>query len=407
LAASCGFLLDFDELQKVSPDAGVIPGAGGTAGGNSTAGTAGTAGGGGATSVPLEQLASALAAAACANLNACYVSAVRVLIHDEDCQTLFTGQIQETTVAAIQQSVASGKITYDPVKAAECVANLTRGAQQLPPECANMNALLEACKLALGNLAAADQPCGQSAECQRGLLCRLDSGCPGACQPFGQVGASCQQNAECDPTQGLYCQQLAGDAGAPDAGTTDAGTPGTCQHYVALGDTCNQQQDQCVPGGFCVNGTCRRISDLFTLAEGFDCYYNNLLCRSGLACEFTGVPLVPLLSTAACVAENQPLGSCRVALPGECPKDYYCNATLLSLVGQCVAAPTENQPCAAALEQPVISAPCHSGLACVAGYCKPMRHLGQACEADAQCYSGACRAGADAGGLVCVTLGCP
>jgi hypothetical protein len=404
LAVSCGFTLDFDALQKVKPDASVVPGAGGTAGGNGTAGTAGIAGAGGAAGVPLDQLASALATAACANINACYVSAVRVLIHDEDCQTLFTNQIEETTVVPIRQSVDRGTITYDPAAAAECVANLVRGTQQSPPECANVNALLENCKLALGNLAAADQPCGQSVECKSGLLCGLNSGCPGTCRPFAPTGAACQRDAECDPTQGLYCRQLAADGGAPDAGTTDAGTPGTCQPYVPLGDTC-AQQDKCVPGGFCVNGTCRRISDLFTLADGFDCYYNNLLCRAGLACEFTGLPLVPLLSTATCVGENQPLGSCRVALPGECPKDYYCNATLLSLVGQCVATPTENQACASALEQPVISAPCHAGLACVNGICKSMRHLGEVCAADAQCYSGACRPESEAG-LVCVTPGC-
>ncbi len=389
LAVSCAFTLDFDKLQKEKPDAG---------------GTAGANGGGGAAGVPLAELASTLATAECANLNACYVSAIRLIIHDEDCQSLFTSVIEDQTVAPIRQSVASGRVTYDPVKAAECVANLTRGTQQSPPVCANVNALLEDCKNALGNLGAADQSCGRNVECQRGLHCRLDGSCPGTCVPFRQVSEACQQDAQCDPTQGLYCQKLGGDAGVPEAGTADAGTPGSCQKYVAINAACTSQ-DQCVPGALCVNNVCRRLTELFTLAETYACFGNNLLCNPGLSCEFSGIPL---LSAATCVAPKAATTDCRLALPDECPRDYYCNANWLNLApGKCVASPTQDAPCATDAEQSAgLSAPCHSGLACVNGLCKPLRHLGEACEADAQCYSGACRAGSEAGGPVCVTPGC-
>jgi hypothetical protein len=405
LAVSCAFTLDFDKLQKERPDASVVAGAGGTAGTSTTAGTAGTAGGGGASGVPLDQWAFSMATAYCANINACVASAVKLIIHDEDCQTLFTNTIQDTTVAAIQQSVARGTITYDPVKAAQCVANVPQGTPQSPPVCASPDALIENCKSALGNLAGVDQPCNQRFDCQRGLACQVGSACPGRCRPLGQVGAACLQDGECDPTAGLYCRK-----GGADAGATDAGTAGACEPYVAIGASCTDQ-DQCARGGICINSICHHLTDLLTVAEGLGCYTNQLFCNPAFACEFSGWAF---LSAGVCTAPKQPLDTCKLALPSECPKDYYCTTpNYFNQAGQCAALPTENQPCAAAAEQqPVptlgfnISALCHAGLACVNGFCKPMRHLGEACEADAQCYSGACRAGADGGASVCVTPGC-
>jgi hypothetical protein len=388
LAVACGFTLDFDRLEKGGPAAGAggVPGAAGSAG---------------VSSVPLDQLASALAVATCANFDACFGPALRVFIHDENCQTLFTNVIEEQTVTPIRQSVASGTVSYDPLRAAECVNKLVAGTRKSPPDCSQLNALIEGCKIALGNLAPAGQPCAQRFECQSGLLCRQDTGCPGTCSPFRQTGATCQQDAECDPTLGLYCQKSAGDAG------TDAGaTAGTCQPYVALNASC-AAQDQCVPGALCIGSVCRRLTDVFTLAETLPCFNNGIMCNRGLACEWSGVPL---LSAASCVAQKQPLAACKLALPGDCPPDYYCDTpNLLNATGQCVAEPIENQPCAAAAEQsvnPQISAPCHAGLTCVGGVCKPMRHLGEACEAAAQCYSGACRSSGDAGPAACVTPGC-
>jgi hypothetical protein len=380
---------------------------GGGAGGSSTdaTGTGGAAtGGGGAASdagdaaagVPLPALAAALAHAVCENLKTCYVSAVELFTHDEDCDSLFTSVITGQIVAPIQQSIARGTVTYNPREAAACVMNLVEGTQKTPPVCGNFNAVVEHCKVVLTNLAPAGRACHQRFECQEGLFCDDTAGCPGTCKAFAQMGATCAADSNCDPSKGLYCQKVA------DAGDADGGV-GMCQPYVPFNADCLQDRDECEPGGMCIEKKCRRVSDLFTLAETFTCYTSGALCQRGLDCEFSGLPL---LSAGTCVQEKHALDPCKLALPDECPKDTYCSANVFNLGGQCVGTPTENQKCATDFEQGAnLAAPCKAGLVCVSGICKPARQLGEPCESNAQCYSGSC-AGAD-GGMTCVPLGCP
>ena len=167
---------------------------------------------------------------------------------------------------------------------------------------------------------------------------------------------------------------------------------------MAVNDNCGQGEN-CVSGALCITGKCRRVSDLFTLAETFTCFSNGLLCQRGLDCEFS---VLPFFSMGSCVKEKNALDACKIALPDECPKDTYCSANIGNAGGQCVATPVENQKCATDFEQAVgVAAPCKAGFGCVNGICKPMRQLGQPCEINTQCYSGACV------GAICVPLGCP
>jgi hypothetical protein len=345
--------------------------------------------------IPLKDVAAALAHAVCENLKACYVSATEVFVHDEDCDKLFTSIIAGQIVAPVEISVARGTIGYLPREAAVCVSNLLEGTQRMPPQCGDFNAVVEDCKRMLSGLGIVGRPCRHRFECRQGLLCDTTAGCPGTCKPFAQMGAPCAVDGDCDPSKGLYCQKM------PDAG--DGGL-GACQPFVPINADCVQNRDQCVPGGLCIEKKCRRVSDLFTLAENLACYTNGLLCERNLDCEFNGLPF---LSAGTCVKEKVPLDMCKIALPDECPKDTYCSAGAFN-GGQCVATPVENQKCAADFEQSVgLAAPCKAGLTCVNGICKPARQLGEPCEVNTQCYSGACMPPAAGGAAVCVPPGCP
>jgi hypothetical protein len=395
VSTSCSLLLDYGSLQG----GGASAGAGGAAGsGGSTGGSGGDtadAGDAGPTNIPLAELAPALAHAVCENLKTCYVSAIEIIIHDEDCESLFTSIITGQIVAPVQQSIMRGSIGYDPHEAEVCVANLVAGTHQSTPVCGDFNAIVEDCKRMLTNLAAAGRPCHQRFDCRKGLFCDSTAGCPGTCKAFAQMGAMCVVDGDCDPTLGLYCQKLA------DAGE---GGPGTCQTFVPIDGDC-QSRDKCVPGALCVGQKCRRLSDLFTLAEGFACYTSGALCNGGLDCEFSGLPF---LSMGTCVMEKQALDACKLALPDECPKGTYCSANGFNTAGQCVGTPDANQKCAADFEQTIgTAAPCKAGFTCVNGICKTSRQLGEPCEINAQCYSGSCLPPPDGGPTTCVPLGCP
>jgi hypothetical protein len=382
--------LDYGSLQG-----GPAPsGAGGAAGGGSTGGAGGTDDAG-ANGIPLVALAPALAHAVCENLKTCYVSAVEILIHDEDCETLFTSVIAGQIVAPIARSIERGNVGYDPREAAACVSGIAAGTQSTPPQCSDFNKFIEDCKRMLTNLSMPGRACRHRYECRAGLFCDNSAACPGACKAFAPMGAMCMVDGDCDPLQGLYCQK------GPDAG--DMG-PGTCQTFVPINGDC-AQADKCAPGSLCIEKKCRRLSEIFTLAETFTCYTNSLLCQRGLDCEFQGLPL---LSMGTCVKEKNPLDTCKLALPDECPKDTYCSANAFNGGGQCVATPIENQRCAGDFEQAVgLAAPCKAGLVCVNNICKPGRQLTQPCEINQQCYSGACMPPPMGGPAVCVPLGCP
>src|SRR5262249_26996636 len=134
-----------------------------------SAGSAGTAGSAGA-GVPLNQLASSLATALCADLTACYSSAIKLVIHDEDCVQYFTKTLTDTTVATIQSSVDAtpARLSYDPSKAAQCIMALTAASQQSTPSCADVGAMIEGCKSALTGAGAPGAPCNNLYECQAG-----------------------------------------------------------------------------------------------------------------------------------------------------------------------------------------------------------------------------------------------
>ena len=423
--ASCAFLLDFDELQggveSGGPDSSMNPQDSGTDGATGTGGTAGVAsdasvagaGSGGITTggtsgdaapsdsmpsvdaapqVPLSELPAALAAAACTVLNRCAGPAVEVFTLAEDCETLLENTFADTYAAAVQASVDDGRITYDPVAAvAVCVQRLVDAAASEPFQCAVVNSIIEECKAALGGLSGPGGPCTHRFECAQALRCDVSTACPGTCVPLAQQGGPCAVDEDCDTTANLFCQLA--------ASPQDGGPVGICMEHAGLNEACSATGARCEIGTYCVNDVCRRVTDVFTTAEGFQCYTTGLMCVEGLSCEFQGLPF---LSGGVCVAEKTPLAPCLLALPDSCPDGHYCSANAFNGNGQCVALPGLNQPCASSFLQNIgLASPCAGGFACVAGFCKPRKRVDEACETDAQCYSGACF-GPEAGAPVCV-----
>jgi hypothetical protein len=340
-------------------------------------------------------LATVLADTACTALARCAGSVLDVVLNGEDCHTLFTNTFEDAYSAAIGASVDAGRITYDPLAAAQCVESLSAAALQDPPQCSAFNSILEDCKSALGGLGGVGAPCTHRFECASALGCDLSSSCPGTCVALGQSGALCTSDGDCDPTQNLYCR-------TSDT-TADGGVGPTCAEYVPIGSAC-ASGDTCETGAICVNGSCRRIADAFSAAEGFGCYTTGSLCVVGLSCEFQGWPFV---SSATCTAEKSALDPCLIAMPDECPNGYYCSANIFNSGGVCTALPTLNQPCAGTFEQSVGLAPqCGAGYTCVSGFCKTKKRLGEACEAHNQCYSGVCLGAVDGGLGACVAQMC-
>jgi hypothetical protein len=203
------------------------------------------------------------------------------------------------------------------------------------------------------------------------------------------VGAPCLADSSCDVLQNLYCRRPSGD---------DAGAVGTCQAYVATNADCNVSTQTCETGALCIEGKCKRIANLFTLAETDKCYTSGFLCNPGLSCEFAGIPF---LSDGACIPPKQAGAPCRLSVPEACPAGSYCTANIIFQQGTCQLLPTEGQPCAKETVQSVgLRGPCAPGLACVNDTCRSYATLGEACLDHPQCYSSICA------GSVCIPPAC-
>ncbi|HEV8245022.1 MAG TPA: hypothetical protein VGP93_04615, partial [Polyangiaceae bacterium] len=211
-ASSCAFLLDFDELQKggaggadAGPDggaAGMSAGSGGQAGSSAGATAGGEGGAAGAAGVPLDQAASVVADALCTKLDECFGSAALELVFfDEECQTVETSVLENTTVANVTLSEQNGTLDYDPSALPGCIdAVATLDCEALSVS------FPEECKQALGGLQQEGKACEHSLECEAGLYCNTQV-CPGTCSKPLAADAPCTELDTCAP--GLTCFQSA------------------------------------------------------------------------------------------------------------------------------------------------------------------------------------------------------
>lgn len=325
----------------------------------------------GSGSISLDDLPAAGAKVICANAKACYGPAIQLLTQGEDCDAYVAAYLEDAVAAPIKASIAEGKLAYDPTLGGDCLKTLEGYTKQSPPVCPELDKAAEECKVALVGLQPKNAGCTHGFECGMGLKCDTSNGC--SCQPFLALGAPCSSSSQC--AVGLTCYIPQGASGT---------NPGTCTPYAAPEQPCTNDGPLCSPGNFCVGGKCRVLSSLFTGAEGETCFSNSKLCKTDLACEFTGLVF---FTPGTCIKDqNHP--SCHLGFPDSCDPTFYCNAGALD--GTCTALPTSGA-CAKDTAQSWGLAPaCAPGRVCVGGTCLPRKRLGQDCVANEQCASTQC-----------------
>jgi hypothetical protein len=249
--------------------------------------------------------------------------------------------------ADFQKEITAGRIAYDPVQGAACLAafqaqtcsDILRGGGFATPP---------ACDAALTGQVAQGGACYTSDSCQAGF-CTADRtlACPGTCQPFAQAGQSCA-NADC--AAGLTCDVLPAlpvCATASAAGgtcpcrdglwcDTSGGPPGSCQPLPGAGAACTPASE-CDIASQCVNGTCRAlVGGGATCGATAPCGFG-WSCPAGTCVSWPGVG-ASCADTFACIGG-------------------YCDVFAANPV--CVTYRTVGQTCSATL----------SGLDCDTGNC--------------------------------------
>ncbi len=404
--ASCAFLLDTDELKEGTgggaTDGGVggqsgggtggggpeggLGGSGGAGGGGGASGTGGAAGGGGdagsagaggsgGSEVPIEDAPAIMAQATCDALAECLgPGGMAFVFSDEDCVELFTRTYDEGIRVPFEDSMAAGHATYHADLMPACVAAYEAMT------CEETDTFPEACQAALEGLVPSGGDCASSWECEGSLYCATDQGCPGTCKaPIGE-GQACEETDVCDA--GLAC------------------FAGTCSPKQQKNDPCGELLPPCEPGLLCLGedktnlkpGTCVAVADAFVKAQATPCELASLsFCKPGLHCAFDNV-IALLAVQGECVPPSQVGGSCKTSLPDPCPSGAYCKASWVSTSGVCALLPGDGEPCATGW---VLKNPCKPYHRCIetgptTKVCKAMASVGEPCEDDAMCYTGAC-----------------
>ncbi|MCA9641637.1 MAG: hypothetical protein H6718_08250 [Polyangiaceae bacterium] len=204
---------------------------------------------------------------------------------DEDNPSVFSSQddCEFQIAATVQQAIDEGKaagLSYDDT----CIPKLRtvvstvncRSGSQVALDSSFLEAAYEFtdCKIYYGpnQPGEACQSLNDSSgdDCVKGSVCVA-----GVCGPLvarGGVGASCQQNAECDP--GLYCIGI------------DNQNAKTCQSLPSVGQTCLGTLDLCATTAYCDQAT-KKCASLPGVGQACAPSPNVLLrrCADGSTCN--------------------------------------------------------------------------------------------------------------------------
>jgi hypothetical protein len=361
--ASCAFLLDFDQLQ---------------AGG----GIDGGAGAAGATSVPLDQLATSYADALCTRIDRCVGAVSPVIFGEEDCRDYLSKTLGQSTFAGLE-ALPAEKFEYHGEKVPACL-DAVRNA-----DCDVLFAFPLACEEAINGLVTQGGDCTHPAECSRGLYCSVPTGnCPGTCQPKPAEGETCA-NGAC--LEGLQCDDVSQKCVTP----AGSGQPceGGSKPRCRLDMTC-MSKDATTPG------TCRENDTLYTLGTGLGCNWTKGgLCEKGQFCALESVVKVQAGDfSGTCVGETAGNDPCTLSLPDSCAPGFYCRVTV-GIGGNCTPLPTPGEPCALN----ALKGLCVKGSRCLGrdesnpaltpGTCTAIAGLTYGCPESEACYSGHCENG--------------
>jgi hypothetical protein len=320
-------------------------------------------------------IAAALANAVCDALLDCIgPSALATITNREDCNTHFTASLEQSDFGELDRSISEGNVAIDASQLEDCyrdtrALNCKFYTDRLPPSC----------ERAIQGKRGLGESCRLSAECAGAAFCPMTQACPHVCQATRAPEATCQSDGECQ--RGTICS--GGICRAPAGAGAACG--GTSSPNCALGLTCMDASDT-------MPGKCQPNAAIQVGALDAVCNPNGPLCREGLSCAYDGH------SGFVCRAPVKKGEACRLALPGQCPSDSYCNATDIMAVGTCVELPKHGQAC-------VLGDQCAPGHVCItegsAGKCHALLNLDQDCELDGECRSGRCSEGRCAVPIAC------
>ncbi len=214
------------------------------------------------TSIPLDQYSGAVMDAMCAMMAKCgggwQFSSLAA------CKAFFEFSLkgEGEGVFSAQARVKAGKATYDPVLAAKCIGEFTKGCGSLGKKTP------AACAQALKGTAKDGATCTNDADCVSGSCKKSGaSGCPGICAAPVDQGAECAKNSGCkgDLTcNGLKCGAPSGGKAGEACSVGSCGDGLWCQNAgsadskcAAFGDTgapCDDEQASCKAGLWCQQG---------------------------------------------------------------------------------------------------------------------------------------------------------
>jgi hypothetical protein len=248
-----------------------------------------------------------------------------------------------------QKEITAGRVTYDAGQGSACVA----AVQSMT--CASIDmtggwALPASCQAAMVGQVATNGTCYASEDCANGYCTAGTTTCPGTCQPYAGLGASCA-TAECGPN--LVCDDVSATCRTPSS-TVGAACP------CGAGLWCDSSGASPVCRASKTSGTCS--------------YGNNGECALGYQCftyDATG---------SHCLAISGSGGPCTA---NPCGYGYVCSS------GTCRSWATVGQSCVGAT----------LGGMCIGGYCDntptcvAYKANGAACTASSQCASGSCISG--------------
>jgi hypothetical protein len=360
--------------SKASPVGSATGGASG--GGNADGG----GGKGGATGAPVADVPGKLATAVCAVTKQCLGPAD---LSGSACVAQTVQKIEEGEFSRYQAAIDKKKVAYDSTKLAACIdaigkAGCDIGTKRISTLCAGV----------FTGSVAAGASCTMSAECKDGLFCQIsapDGGakpsCPGKCTALLAAGDACAINDHCK--DGLLC------------------SAGKCAAPVADGAACGGKTgEECKPGLLCIGAACKKISAVFTAAEGETCDLETVLCKEGFRCA-----VVSLDSAGKPVAKcEKPVtgpdgvpAACHLAFPEECPIGQFCELPQGAISGLCKILPGNGTLCVAQVPSDPNSPAslCREGTLCDPsdGTCKALQKAAGKCAAGAWCYSGICSDG--------------
>ncbi|HJL14102.1 MAG TPA: hypothetical protein RMH99_00530 [Sandaracinaceae bacterium LLY-WYZ-13_1] len=282
----------------------------------------------------------------------------------------------------LNDSVAGGTVTYDPVAARTCLDDF--GALG----CADLFSLESPfdmlCRDVFTPTVAAGDPCARDEECVDGR-CVVEATCPGTCVALAEAGMGCDDDDEC--AEGLAC------------------VGGSCEARRGEGGSCAGDDDDCMAGLYCEAGTCatrptegdpcERPVGVSECADALVCTgpEGSRTCATGAAdgasCD-ADTPCAPGLrcndGSNTCIRIVAAGGACSASR--QCPFYFWCDG------GTCVPLPTAGESCS--LAPSCVQGQCESGTCerradgetCRGSFVAPFGD----CDAGLYCDSGTCTA---------------